>query len=83
MKNFDWKRKLTSRKFWMALAAFVAGLIIAFKGSAEVAETVSGCIMAGASVIAYAIGEGLADAGNKPADPKVYENKPTDENKNN
>ena len=62
MKNIDWKRKLTSRKFWMALAAFISGLIIAFKGSAEVAETVSGCIMAGASVIAYAIGEGLADA---------------------
>ena len=62
MKNIDWKRKLTSRKFWMALAAFISGLIIAFKGSAEVAETVSGCIMAVASVIAYAIGEGLADA---------------------
>ena len=62
MKNFDWKRKLTSRKFWMTLAAFISGLIIAFKGSAEVAETVSGCIMAGASVIAYAIGEGLTDA---------------------
>lgn len=60
--KIDWKKKLTSRKFWLALAAFVSGLIIAFKGSAEVAETVSGCIMAGASVIAYAIGEGLADA---------------------
>ena len=83
MKNIDWKRKLTSRKFWMALAAFVAGLIIAFNGSAEVAEIVSGCIMSCASVIAYAIGEGLADAGNKPADPKVDENKHTDENKNN
>lgn len=62
MKNIDWKRKLTSRKFWMALAAFISGLIIAFKGSAEVAETVSGCIMSAASVIAYVLGEGLADA---------------------
>lgn len=60
--KIDWKRKLTSRKFWLALASFIAGLILAFKGSAEVAETVSGCIMSGASVIAYAIGEGLADA---------------------
>ena len=81
MKNIDWKHKLTSRKFWLALAAFVSGLIIAFKGSAEVAETVSGCIMAGASVIAYAIGEGLADAGSKPTDTKGDENKHTDENK--
>ena len=62
MKNIDWKRKLTSRKFWMALATFVAGLILAFKGDAKIAETVSGCIMSAASVIAYVLGEGLADA---------------------
>lgn len=58
------KKKLTSRKFWMAVAGFVVGLIMAFNGSAEVAETVSGCIMSGASVIAYIIGEGLADSAN-------------------
>lgn len=58
----DWRRKLTSRKFWIAIIGFVTGLIFAFNGSAEVAETVSGCIMSGASVIAYIIGEGLADS---------------------
>lgn len=62
MKKIDWARKLTSRKLWLAVAGFVSGLIVALNGSAEVAETVSGCIMAGASVIAYIIGEGLADA---------------------
>lgn len=62
--KIDWKRKLTSRKFWMAISGFVVGIIMAFNGSAEVAETVSGCIMSGASVIAYIIGEGLADSGN-------------------
>lgn len=62
MKNIDWKRKLTSRKLWVAVAGFVSGLIVSMKGSAETAETVSGCIMAGASVIAYIIGEGLTDA---------------------
>lgn len=60
--SFDWKRKLTSRKLWLAVAGFVVGIIVAFNGSAEVAETVSGCIMSGASVIAYIIGEGLADS---------------------
>lgn len=58
----DWRRKLTSRKFWIAVAGFVTGIIVALNGSAEVAETVSGCIMSGASVIAYIIGEGLADS---------------------
>jgi hypothetical protein len=61
----DWKRKLTSRKFWIAVAGFVTGLILAFDGSAATAETVSGCIMSGASVIAYIVGEGLTDAANK------------------
>lgn len=55
-------RKLTSRKLWVAVAGFVAGLIVAFDGSAETAETVSGLILQGASVIGYLIAEGLADA---------------------
>lgn len=62
------KRKLTSRKLWMAIAGFVTGLILAFNGSSETAQTVSGCIMSGASVIAYILGEGLADASNKGGD---------------
>ncbi|MBP1542513.1 MAG: hypothetical protein J6A16_00340 [Oscillospiraceae bacterium] len=59
------KRKLTSRKLWMAVAGFVAGLIVAFGGKAATAETVSGCIMAGASVVGYIVGEGLTDAAHK------------------
>ncbi len=65
MNRIDWKRKLTSRKLWVALAGFIAGLIVAFGGSSETAETVSGCILSGAAVIGYMVGEGLADsAGN-------------------
>lgn len=60
----NWKRKLTSRKFWLAIVGLVSGLIIAFGGSSETVETVSGCIMSAASVVAYTIGEGLADAAN-------------------
>ena len=62
--KIDWKRKLTSRKLWLAVAGFVTGMILAFNGSAETAETVSGCIMSAASVVAYIVGEGLTDAAN-------------------
>ena len=62
--KIDWKRKLTSRKFWMAIAMFVTMLIVYFTGDTENAEKVSALIMAGASVVAYVIGEGLADARN-------------------
>ena len=61
--NIDWKRKLTSRKFWMAIASFVSMLIVFFGGAESTATQVTALIMAGATVIGYVIGEGLADAG--------------------
>lgn len=60
--DIDWKRKLTSRKFWAAIALFVSGCIVAFSGDKETAEIVSGLIMQGAAVVAYIVGEGLADS---------------------
>jgi len=60
----DWKRKLTSRKFWAAIAEFVTMLILAFGGKQETAVQVTALIMAGAAVVAYIIGEGLIDAAN-------------------
>lgn len=62
MKNIDWKAKLTSRKFWVAVVSFVTSLIIAFGASEAVATQVTGVIMAGATMIAYILGEGLVDA---------------------
>ena len=60
----DLARKLTSRKLWMAIAGFVAGLLVALGESAETAETISGLIMSGASVLGYLLAEGLADSAN-------------------
>ena len=62
--NINWKRKLTSRKFWLSVAAFVSLLIIACGKDKTVAEQVSAIIMAGATVIGYVIGEGLTDVTN-------------------
>lgn len=64
MNKIDWRRKLTSRKFWTAIGSFVSMLIIALGGAEQVATQVTALIMAGASVIAYIIGEGLADMSN-------------------
>lgn len=62
MSKEDIIRKLTSRKFWVAVAEFVTMLIVALHGSQETATQVAALIMAGAAVIAYIVGEGLADA---------------------
>ena len=58
MKKIDWVRKLTSRKLWTAVASFVSMMIVATGGATQV----TALIMAGASVVAYIIGEGLTDA---------------------
>ena len=66
--NIDWKRKLTSRKLWVAVAGFIAGLIVIFGGTPETADKITGAILSGASVIGYVLGEGLADGGNAGKD---------------
>lgn len=58
----DWKRKLTSRKLWAAAADFAGMLLVFFGAEGETAARVTALIMAGAGVIAYILGEGLADA---------------------
>lgn len=62
MKKIDWVRKLTSRKLWTAAASFVSMMILATGGTDNTATQVTALIMAGASVVAYIIGEGLTDS---------------------
>ena len=63
----DWKTKLTSRKFWAAIASFAAMLVVAFGGGQAQATQITALIMAGATVVAYIVGEGLVDAANAGA----------------
>lgn len=60
----DWKRKLTSRKFWLAVIGFVTAILIFYNVDGNTIERVTSIIMAGGSLIAFIIGEGLADSAN-------------------
>lgn len=71
--KIDWVRKLTSRKFWVAIATFVSMMIVYCGGSENLANQTIALIMAGAAVVAYIIGEGLCDASN------VKDDKPNEE----
>lgn len=62
--NIDWKKKLTSRKLWMAVAGFITGTLLLFNAGAT-EETITGCVMSLGSVVAYIVGEGLTDAAGK------------------
>ena len=71
-ESIDWKKKLTSRKFWAAVCSLVTQMIVAFGGTEDQTVKITALIMAGATVIAYIIGEGLVDASNKNAIPIEY-----------
>ena len=73
MKEVNWKRKLTSRKLWTEVASFVSMMIVATGGAENTATQVTALIMAGASVVAYIIGEGLTDSANTDAEIKDEE----------
>ena len=60
----DLKRKLTSRKFWVALIGFVTALVTAFKIESVSAEQVQLVLGALATLVAYIVGEGFTDSAN-------------------
>ena len=55
-------RKLTSRKFWVAVVGFISPLLLAFGISEDSVTQLAAIIMAGADVLAYLLAEGLVDA---------------------
>ena len=58
----DWKRKLSSRKLWAAVAGIVGGLAMVFGLDENIISTVSGAVVSLASVITYVLTEGKVDA---------------------
>ena len=53
---------MTSRKLWAALISFITALMVYRGTEAGTVESVSAIIWAGASLLAYIVGEGLVDA---------------------
>lgn len=64
MKSIDWKRKLSSRKFWTAVTGFVVAILFAFNVADVTVEKVTSIISATAVLIAYILAEGFADGKN-------------------
>lgn len=62
--KIDWKRKLTSRKWWMSIITLVVAMIQLFGAPEQLISQVSGTIMAIAAVVSYTIAEGMADSAN-------------------
>ena len=61
MSKIDWKRKLSSRKLWAAVAGVVTGLAMVFGLDEGTISSVAGAVVSVASVLAYIITEGKVD----------------------
>ena len=61
MNKINWKRKLSSRKLWAAVAGIVTGLAMVFGLDEGTVSAVAGAVVSVASVITYIITEGKVD----------------------
>lgn len=57
----NWKKKLSSRKFWAAISGVVISVMIAFNADAGSQEKVTGVIAATGTLAIYMLAEGGAD----------------------
>lgn len=60
--NWNWKSKLTSRKWWAAITGVIVSIMVLFNVDSVQAERITALITAVSSAVAYTISEGFVDA---------------------
>lgn len=60
--KIDWKTKLSSRKFWAAIAAVVLAMLAFFQVPEMTQQQVTGLISAIGTLVIYILGESAVDA---------------------
>lgn len=61
--KINWKQKLTSRKFWVAIVGLATSIMVICNVDEGTKVQIVGLITAVSTAIAYIIGEGIADSG--------------------
>ena len=72
----NWKKKLSSRKFWAAISGVVISVMVAFNADAGSQEKVTGVITATGTLAIYMLAESSAD---KAAIEETKENEKLEE----
>jgi len=68
MTKEDWIRKLTSRKFWMAVANFIVNVILFVQSPSGSSERITALVLSFGGFVAYIVAEGLVDAAREKGD---------------
>ena len=61
MNKINWKSKLSSRKFWLALIGFVTTVLVAFNVDSLTIEQIAAIISGVGALVVYIIGESYVD----------------------
>lgn len=67
----NWKKKLSSRKFWAAVSGVIISVMVAFNADAGSQEKVTGIITATGTLAIYMLAEGGADKAAVKKDDKT------------
>lgn len=68
--KINWAQKLSSRKLWALIAAFVVSVLIVFKFPEAMYTQIAALILNLGAVVAYILAEGKVDAA-RAANPTV------------
>lgn len=66
--GINWRQKLSSRKFWAALAGFVGAVAVVCGAGESVLTSVTAVISAAGVLIAYILGESMVDSSREETD---------------
>ena len=61
MNKINWKQKLSSRKFWCAVAGFVGAVLVAFRVQDNTAVQITAVVSSVGVIAAYIFGESYTD----------------------
>lgn len=61
--KIDWRAKLSSRKFWVAIIGLVTSIMMIFGAQDSDISHIAAAITAFGSVASYILGESIVDAG--------------------
>lgn len=65
LDKINWKQKLSSRKFWLAIINLITNILIAVNVPENEIAQISAIILAGGGLIAYIFTEGWVDSNRK------------------
>ena len=74
--KIDWRRKLTSRKFWVAIIGFSTAMLTVLNINSLTIEHVAAIISALGTLVSYIISEGMTDVAELNENDKKYSKRP-------